>query len=257
MRRFFVEHIGFGSARVELRGGQLRHLRDVLRLGAGERVALFNGRGVELIGRIESVGPDRAVVAVDSAVEPTCESPVRIVLLQGLGKGLKPEFIIQKTTELGLSAVSFFFSRRSVPVYDAARAAERLRRWRRVAVEAAKQCGRSMVPEVALTDGLDGALGRAGPWERDTLRVVLSAGERRRGLKELLADGRGRVRSVIAVIGPEGGLTEEELSTARKAGFEPAGLGPRILRTETAAVAVAAVIQYELGDMGAPAALET
>lgn len=242
MRRFFVEEIAEGTEAARIAGGEFAHLKKALRLRKGDAVALFNGKGLELNGTIESVGRDFAEVRIEGRAERRSESPVEVILLQGLLKGDKPEFIIQKATELGASEISFYTTARTVPLApDRAKEA----RWRKVAIEAAKQCGRTVLPRVTVAGDLRGALaGREGMVKLALWEGVAGAG----GIKEALR-GAAEAKGVVALVGPEGGFSKEDVEAAKKEGFVSVGLGPRILRAETAAVAVLTVVQYELGDL--------
>ncbi len=243
MRRFYVEEINEDSKEVDIQGPELIHLKKVLRLGKGASVSVFNGQGLELRGRVESMGRAKAVVKIEGRVENKLESPVEVVLIQGLVKGLKPEFIVQKATELGVTTVRFFGADRAVPGMRG-RLAARLSRWRRVAVEAAKQCGRQVVPEVEFMPDLKSAVSEVG----GLLKLQLYEGkiEGVISLKAALKSPFNN-KGVAVLVGPEGGFTVVELDTAGQAGFRPVSLGPRTLRAETAAVAVLSIVQYELG----------
>ncbi|MBI5491897.1 MAG: 16S rRNA (uracil(1498)-N(3))-methyltransferase [Deltaproteobacteria bacterium] len=243
MRRFFAGDITEGSTISRIMGDEFVHLKKVLRLTRGEEVALFNGKGLELIGVIESIGRDNAEVKITRTVKEFRESSLNLKILQGLLKSDKPELIIQKATELGAKEVSFFQTRRTVPVASGKGAKEK--RWQRAAIEAAKQCGRVTLPEINLFNDLDTALAGRG----SMLKLALWEEERVTGLKEALK-GRDAKNGVVVLVGPEGGLSAEDIEKARQEGFLPVSMGPRVLRAETAAIAVLSVIQYELGDAG-------
>ncbi len=245
MRRFFVQDIKEDSETVSIRGDEFRHLTRVLRLGAGSRVVLFNGRGLELLARIESVSKTSATARIEGRLEGRAESPLGLTLVQGLVKGGKPELIIQKATELGVKGIFFYSTSRSVPRIDGKRLVERIERWRRVAVEAAKQCRRSIVPEVGGVRGLEETLSSAG----GTLRLMLYEGEDAAPIGDVIRENRHGKDAVICA-GPEGGLSREDVATGRRHGFRAVSLGPRILRAETASIAAVSIVQYELGDMG-------
>jgi len=245
VRRFFAEGLSADSAEVSLRGDELRHLK-VLRLGEGEKVALFNGRGLDCMGVITSVSRASAVVAIESTVASSGESPLNITLLAGLTKAQKPDLIVQKATELGLKSLIFYFAGRSVPEVSEARLNRRLERWRRIALGAVKQCGRSIVPALSCKATLASAIGAANDagvklffYEGGGLPIA-----------EVLAGQEGRAPKGLAIlIGPEGGFTEEESLMAQRSGYMACTLGPRILRAETAAIAAVAILQNLLGDI--------
>jgi len=244
MRRFFVEDIDESSKSVRVKGEEFIHLKKVLRLKAASPVAVFNGRGLELTGVIESIGPDFASIKIESRSKDKKESPVRIILLQGLVKGEKPELIVQKATELGVAEVHFYSTSRTIPVISEEKSADKVTRLRKVAIEAAKQCGRTIIPHLSFVD-LDEALEIGGG-----LKLLFWEGERSRGIKETIKRPLpSPPREVVILTGPEGGLSAEDASKAISKGFVPVGLGPRVLRAETAAIAAVAVLQYEIGDM--------
>jgi len=244
MRRFFLEDINESAKEAEITGEEFVHLKKVLRLGPGDSAAIFNGRGLELFGRIESIGQRSAVVSIEGRSEKAVESALDLVLLQGLLKGDRPEFIVQKATELGLTGICFYTTARTVPRVDGEGVEKKLLRWKKAAIEAAKQCGRATLPRVTLAPGLKEAVQGSKAelklllWEKDG---AASLGER--------LEGRSP-HSAALLVGPEGGLSDDEARMAQEAGFLKAGMGPRILRAETAAVAAAAIVQYAFGGLG-------
>lgn len=244
MRRFFIEDIDESSTSVRVKGEEFIHLKKVLRLKAGSVVAVFNGKGLELTGVIESIGADSAAVKIEGRTEAKKESPVKIILLQGLVKGEKPELIVQKATELGVSEVHFYSTSRTVPIISEEKSRDKTLRLRKITIEAAKQCGRTAIPLLSFVD-LDEALKLGG-----ALKLLFWEGEKSRGIKEIIKRPLpSPLGEVIILTGPEGGLSEEDASKAVSKGFISVGLGPRVLRAETAAIAAVSILQYELGDM--------
>ncbi len=299
--RLFIERewIDAGSRRVRLPRDQARYLRTVLRLRAGAPLTLFDGSGREYLavlrgtdrreataeivrvagpaaaaagreagpGEPAPAGADRCGSAATgpAGTEEAARVPTprcRLVLAQGLVKGDRVDLVVQKATELGASAIHPLSTRRAVP-RPADGGGSRLARWRRIAVEAAEQCGRVDLPEVHPVEPLEAFLARPFP---GALRLCFHEGAARglgevEPLRKLLRSGsslsgppRGdeRVaayptdRTVVAMIGPEGGFDPDEAEAARAAGFRWVGLGPRVLRAETAALAALAVLAYEL-----------
>ncbi len=243
MRRFFVEELNRSSATVEIGDDEFYHLKKVLRLERGGKVSVFNGRGLEAEGIIESMHRDSALIRIVDIHPGRKESPFSIVLLQALLKGERMDLIVQKTTELGINCIYIFSSSRTVPM-PRGNLKGRLRRWRKIAIEAAKQCGRAVVPEIRWKDTMKEALSEVS----HPLRFILWEEERRRGLREAVEGVSGDGCAVC--IGPEGGFTEEEMGMAFDSGFVPVSLGKRILRSETSAIVVTALLQYRFGDMG-------
>lgn len=247
MRRFFIEDIKEDSKEVRIDGSEFVHLKKVLRLGEGDALSVFDGRGLELHGRVVSIGRAGALVSIDSRVEGGAESPTKVVLLQGLLKGAKPGLVVQKATELGVSSLCFYGGGRAVFGIKGDRVAGRIKRWRRVAIEAAKQCGRAVVPGVGYSADLEGAISALGPLD-GWCKLRGDAGEAAPSIsiKEALSRPAKKV-GVVLLVGPEGGFSDPEQQVAGRAGFIPVGLGPRTLRAETAALAILSIVLYELG----------
>jgi len=211
-----------------------------LRLGAGDSFFAFDEEGNRYRMRIlEATSRSlRAEVLESSPPEPGPE--VAVTLLVGLPKADKMDFILEKATELGCSRVIPFRSSRTIPRLDPQDARKRLLRWERIALAAAKQCGSGRVPEISPLRSYADAL-RAGAASEG--KVIFYEGEGRFGLKKVLS-GLPKVSSVALLIGPEGGFSENEVKEAEGAGFLRAGLGSRILRVETAAVAALGMTMY-------------
>jgi 16S rRNA (uracil1498-N3)-methyltransferase len=217
---------------------EARHyLADVLRLGPGAPVEVFDGEGGRYPGRLED-GLD--TVALGPREEARAGAP-EIALLFALAKGEKLDLVVQKATELGAARIVPFAAARSVVRLAAAKAEERAGRWRKIAEEAARQCGRADVPAVSAPVALDAAL--AG-LPAGTASFVFHPG----GVPLSHADAAG-APGLAAVVGPEGGLTEEELAACRRARATAVSLGPRVLRAETAAIVAVALLQERFGDL--------
>jgi len=148
MKRFFVEQLSPDEKIISITGKEFHHLKNVLRLNRGDEIIVFDGKGLEFSGKIESIGKHEARIAIEKQVESIKESGFEIILCQGLAKSEKMELIIQKATELGVSRILPFITNRVVPSLDATQIAQKTQRWRRIALEAAKQCRRSIVPRV-------------------------------------------------------------------------------------------------------------
>lgn len=243
MRRFFSEDITAGTASVRVSGDEFTHLKRVLRLKQGDPVAVFDGKGLEVTGRIALMEAGHAIVSVEGTTTARLESRRSVRLLQGLLKSDKPEFVIQKATELGVAAITFFTTSRTVPLSNGSKT--KGTRWRKAAIEAAKQCGRTRLPEItpvaAFKDAVTGCT--------EGIRLILWEGTGKTvSIKDALKDA-GSDSPIAVAIGPEGGFSAEDIAVAEEAGFIAVSLGPRILRAETAAIAALAIIQYEAGDL--------
>jgi 16S rRNA (uracil1498-N3)-methyltransferase len=240
MHRFRAPTEELRSGRVRLRGAEVRHLRDVLRLGPGARVELFDGEGGSFLAELSSIGRSAAELSVLGAIERQTESALSLTLAVAIAKGPKLDWVVEKATELGASRFLPFTSERTVP--ERRDFAERVRRWRRIASAAVAQCGRAVCPEVRDLTSFADVLAVGAECDRRLLFWEEGGSPLAR------ASDRG-VRSVFIVTGPEGGFAPEEAARAEAAGFTLAALGPRILRAETAAVAAVALAQFLWGDL--------
>lgn len=246
MRRFFVapEFLREGSGLIA--GELFRHISTVLRLKCGDRFRLADGSGRGAEAKIVAIGKDGIHVEIGPLQHfAEIAGTPRITVCQGLPKGEKTDLILQKCTELGVARIEFFQAARSVTRLEDERAAKRLSRWERIVQEAARQSGREDIPSVGFSGSLEKALRGKNP----SLGLLLWEDEEDLSLREVLA-GRERPETIFVVIGPEGGLTPEEAAAAADLGFIPVSLGKRILRTETAGLAVVSILQYSWGDLG-------
>ena len=216
------------------------HAVHVLRLRAGEEVTLFDGRGGEYAGRIAAIARLRVSVEVLAHRALERESPLAMTLVQGVSAGEKMDFTVQKATELGVAALQPVVCERSTGRIGGERAAHKRAHWQRVAVAACEQCGRNRVPEILAPLPLEQYCRDAMPGNG----ILLSA-EARIGLREAAAR-LGKVMTLAA--GPESGFTAREEALLAQAGFLPIRLGPRVLRTETAALAALAALNALAGD---------
>ena len=248
MRTFFLGDNPLSGDTVTVTGELYRHMARVLRLKAGSEVALTEAGGGLLSGVIEEVGAKVLTVRIsgrESAPEPQQEQALRITLYQGLPKGEKLDLILQKCTELGAARLVTFDAARSVVKLRGERSAGRLERCERIVQEAARQSGRRTAPRVSLGGNLGAVLRDA----RQEVKLLLWEGEQTTRLRDVF-EARPAPESVGVVVGPEGGLTPEEVKQAVGYGFTPVSLGPRILRTETAGLAMLSILQFHWGDMG-------
>jgi len=238
--RLFVPRAHVEGPRVRITGAELRHLRT-LRLAPGERLAVFDEHGEEHDVRLERVGGHVAEALIVATHRPARESALDLTLAPALLKGAKMDLVIEKATELGVRRLVPVLSRWAVP------RGARVERWRRIAVAAAKQSGRTAIPEVEEPVPLDGLVTR--PWPG--LRILAWEGERDVPLTALPA----HAAAVVVAVGPEGGFAEPEVAAARAAGFATITLAPRVLRAETAAVVAAALCLHRWGDLSTTGSL--
>ena len=241
--RFHLDAELAPGQRLDLPAESARHAARVLRLHADDPIAVFDGRGAEHRAVIEMVSPTAVAVRVGEALGEQRESPLRLLLAQGIARGERMDLVVQKATELGVHGIQPLVTRRSEVRLDARRSARREAHWHAVSVAACEQSGRTRLPEVfpvrefaAWLDQLDDPF--------DT-RLLLAPGATRP-----LARCPPPAGGAWLLVGPEGGLDGTEVDTARAAGFDAVALGPRTLRTETAALAVLTLAQGAWGDLG-------
>ena len=246
MHRFFVPSEWTDDDRVEIHGEVAHRIGRVLRLAPGAEIVLFDGSGMEWTVRLDGVARDHAAGRVLSSEKGRGEPTVKLTLYQGVMKGSKFDWTLQKGTELGVSCFVPMDCRRSVPRIRRESQPARLARWRKIIVEAAEQSGRAVIPDVAdpvtfqeVCDALERAPGLVVlPWEGESVKSLSAAVSEAPDSKE-----------VALVIGPEGGLDPEEVDYARGKGLEPVSLDRRILRAETAGIAAVSTLMYALGEM--------
>jgi 16S rRNA (uracil1498-N3)-methyltransferase len=235
--RLFVPRAQAEGPRIRITGGELRHLRT-LRLGRGERLVVFDERGDEHEVRLERVGGYAAEAIILATHHPVRESSLDLTLAPALLKGAKMDLVVEKATELGVRRIVPVVSRYAI-VQDAP--PDRLGRWRRIALAATKQCGRTSAPAVEPPVPFEELVRRARPG----LGVIAWEGERETSLASLPGD----VAAVSVLVGPEGGFADDEVAAATAHGFITFTLAPRILRAETAALAAVTLCQHRWGDL--------
>ena len=240
--RVYVEAPLAPGARAAAIGTAALHITRVLRLGAGDPVTVFNGDGSDYPATITALRGARIEVEVLDRVPARPESPLVLTLVQGIARGERMDLIVQKATELGAVAIQPVLTARSVVRLDAKAAGRKLAHWRAIAIAACEQCGRARLPAVAAPLPLARWLARPAP--DPCLRLQLSVDAR-----ESLVTAAAGSRAIELLIGPEGGLDDEEREAAAHAAYRPCSLGPRVLRTETAAVAALALLQGVAGDL--------
>ena len=239
--RFHCDAAFTAGTRVRLPDDVFHHATRVRRLRVGDDIVLFAGDGAEAAARIAALDRGGADVDILGVAHVDRESPLAITLVQGISSGERMDYTLQKAVELGASAIVPVFVERSIVRLAGERADKRLAHWREIVASACEQCGRNRIPEVSAAASFAEAIPRVAA--HAALRYVLSV------------DGGARLRALPApqsglalLAGPEGGLTPGEERAARAAGFAPISLGPRVLRTETAAVAAMAAMQALWGD---------
>ena len=230
---------------IELDGQAAVHLTRVLRLRAGDVLCLFNGEGGEFAARLLAVGRRTASIEVGEFSPREVESTLQLVLAQGVSRGERMDYTVQKAVELGVARIEPLETVRTTVNLAGERRAKRLAHWQGVANAACEQSGRNRVPAVAPVQGFTDWLAEAAA--APGLKLVLH-----HRAEQSLQDLPPPDGPVTLLIGPEGGLSEGEIEAALASGFRPLRLGPRVLRTETAAVAAMSVLQWLWGDFSAP-----
>lgn len=241
--RLYIESGCASGAEVQLDAERTRYLSRVLRLRAGDDVRVFDGSGSEFQATLSTIGKSGALLNIGEASTPARESNLKVHLVQGISRGERMDFVVQKATELGVKRITPVLTEHGVVRLDAQRAEKRREHWQKVAASACEQCGRVRLPLVDSPISLNAWFGQPPP-SVDTELIL------KPGAPSALSDIEAPVTKICVLIGPEGGFSDSEYDDAEVAGFRPVSFGPRILRTETAAVAALALLQSRWGDLG-------
>ncbi len=243
MRYFFIDSLEPKDAVFSITGPDARHIRTVLRLKPGDKIGLFDGKGLECEAEIVELSPGKVIASLVRSFLSTAESPIQITVAQGFLKERKMDGLVRQLSELGITKWMPFIAERSVPMPDKKQLQSRTKRWEKIAREAVKQCRRGRIMTIGDTVSFSQvlSLGRACD-----LKIVFWEDELH---PHQPVNTKGCIQTVFALIGPEGGFTQKEIEKAKEHGFVTAGLGPRILRAETATLAASVLLQYLFGDM--------
>ncbi len=247
MRHFFIDSSVVTKPLAAIKGSEAHHIQNVLRLKPGDSIKLFDGTGFEYEAVIINMSAKKVDVEVRRKLPAAVNCGVQIIVAQAFLKEKKMDDLVRKLCELGVSAWIPFFSQRSIARPDKKRLAGRTQRWKRIATEALKQCGRSDAPEIGealsfedVVDFTNGCDLKIVFWENESHPLSRDIGSKR----------QHPFKKILVMLGPEGGFTKQEIKTAEDSGFVVAGLGPRILRADTATLAACTLVQYLFGDMG-------
>ena len=244
MYHFFVEPSQIQGKRIVITGGDVNHIKNVLRMKIGEEIAVSNGEdGKEYRCGIEAFSEDEVICGLRFIKEDGVELPSKIALFQGLPKADKMELIVQKAVELGVGEIIPVAAGRSIVKLDEKKAKEKVSRWQGLAEAAAKQSRRGIIPKISEVMSMKEAIAYAG--SMDVRLIPYELAEDMAKTKEIISGIRPG-ESVAVFIGPEGGFEEKEIAAAMERGFLPVTLGRRILRTETAGFTVLAWLMYHL-----------
>lgn len=246
LRRFFVEEIEAKDGLCTIRGSEAKHITRVLRMGRGDRFIIMDGKGARFQAIIESAGHREVLVTLEKPLPQPSPSPIEITLCQALLKSRAMDYVIEKTSELGVRRILPFSSERTVVRPNKERFANKKQRWREIAHSAAKQSDRKTPLEIGPLSSFEELVGKCRG--ENALKVILWEEEGARDLKGVLR-GSLPVKRFLGIVGPEGGFSQEEVRAAGEAGFVSVSLGQRVLRAETAAITMVAIVQYEWGDL--------
>ena len=240
MRRFYAPKASFTATSVTLDQDETKHLRDVLRLKIGDEIAVFDGQGNEFLCRIEMIGKKESTAAIVKQIDASApESPLQLTLASVVIPGDKYDLIVQKAVELGVvTFVPLASIRSEVKLKDLPK---KLIRWRRIALDAAKQCGRARLMSIEEPQNVADVLFETRSYDCPKIFFSEREGAKLPELRE--------PKELITVIGPKGGWDDAELKTAQNNDFNIVTLGGRIMRAETAAIALTAILQHRFGDV--------
>ena len=255
MSRFFVSREFIKADSIYITGLEAHHILDVMRLKVSDEVVVFDGSGREYTGIVKAANRKSLEVRIKSTRESSAERGILLTLIQAIPKKDKMDYIAEKATELGVSRIIPVTTERTIPEWNDAKKANIVERWRKLAREAAKQCGRSDIPEISPIMSIDEAV---RGFEEFDLKLIAVLSDKAIKLKDALkgtiqsAEERSRRLNVgyvpvtiVIAIGPEGDFTPEETEDAKSAGFKIVSLGSRVLKSDTAGLAVLSMINYE------------
>lgn len=246
MHKFFVMPKNIIGNKATIEGDDVKHIYKVLRLEEGDEVVINNSEGKEFLGRIADVNKSFVTVDIVEAMEINNESDLKVDLYQGLPKSAKMDYIVQKGTEMGINKFTPIITERVI-VKSELGEFKKTDRWRRIALEACKQSKRTLIPEVNEPIEFEDLLNQLKMYD---IIVVPYENQEGFGIKKMCKELQKEIKTAAVVIGPEGGFEESEIESLKEIGAYIVTLGPRILRTETAGVVTATILQYELGDVG-------
>lgn len=243
MHRFFIPQLY--NEEMTITGVDAKHIGKVLRMQPGDKLQIVSDDGVSALAEVIAITESTVTVRCLEKLAESHEPAVKITLAQGLAKGEKMDFIIQKAVELGVYSVVPVAMEHSVVRLDGAKADKKVERWQKIAEAAAKQSKRDIIPQVQAVQSVSEMLAN----NNCKTKIIAYECEDRMSLKTALREA-GQLEDLLLIIGPEGGISEAELAKAREAGAVPVSLGRRILRAETAGLVAMSAIFYETGDLG-------
>lgn len=243
MHRFFIDQSAITGATATITGQEAHHLSMVLRLSAGDKICLFDGTGTIYTAKITKISKNHIETSITATEKPPPANRLAVHLGQALLKGKKMDLLVQKAAELGIDTVRPYTSE-NCTVKNLSENKES--RWNRIVLEACKQCGRPTPPICYPVTDFDSLLATGSDFD---LKLIFWEKEDSRSLKNIFTDPPVNIRSVLFLVGPEGGFSKSEISKAISAGYRPVSFGKRTLRAETASIAAMAILQYLLGNL--------
>jgi len=243
MSRFYAPGENIKGNLIHIDGQEARHILNVMRLGSGDKVVVFDGTGKEYAGFIKEVKSKSLIVEIIKVKSPKKEILPAITLAQAIPKKQKMDYIVEKATELGVSEIIPVISERTIVKVDEIKLDKRSRRWQKIAEEAAKQCGRSDIPKIKKADKFYNVISSVNDYD---LSLIAHLAEERIPLKESLIGFRNG--KIIVFIGPEGDFTPEEILMAKETPSKFISLGSRVLKSDTAGLYVLSILNYELSN---------
>ncbi|WP_125152564.1 16S rRNA (uracil(1498)-N(3))-methyltransferase [Clostridium rectalis] len=247
MHKFFVPYDNIINDEVVITGDDVRHIYKVLRLSEGTIIGVNNCNGEEFLGEIYSIDKKEVKVKLKESLEINNESPINMYLFQGMPKSSKMDLIVQKNCELGVKEITPIITDRVI-VKGEQGEFKKIDRLEKIALEACKQCKRSIIPTINLPIKFSSLLEKL---KKMDLVIVPYENEEGYGIKNVIKNIENKsIKNIAVIIGPEGGFEEEEIYLLKNLGAYIVTLGPRILRTETAGFTAVSVLMYELGDLG-------
>ncbi|MCX5715807.1 MAG: 16S rRNA (uracil(1498)-N(3))-methyltransferase [Candidatus Omnitrophica bacterium] len=240
MSRFYIKPADVKGNEILVSGDEAHHIVNVMRLSVGSEIAAFDGTGKEYLGMVSAIEKQTVKISVSNVREVNLEKKLHVTLMQGLPKRETMDIVVQKTTELGVDEIIPVPVERTVVLWDADKARQKVSHWRNIAIAASKQCGRTIIPQIRPVTKFDAALKELKNYD---LCVMACLYKDAIPLKNAVAGFRGK--KILAMIGPEGDFSPKEISAAKAAGAKLVSFGELVLRVDTAAIFILSVLNYE------------
>ncbi len=227
--------------KIIISGREAHHILDVMRLKVSDNVITFDGTGKEYAGVIRDISGNSLTVEIRATRTPAGREAWEVTLLQAMPKKEKMDYIVEKSTELGVHAIAPVVTKRTIPDWDEPKRRSQVERWRKIAKEAAKQCGRLDIPAISAISGFTETIKSFADFDK---RLIAILNEEAMPIKDAVTGFRSG--KIVIAIGPEGDFTADEARAAEESGFKAISLGPRVLKSDTAGLALLSILSYEL-----------